>query len=125
MNTTLVNAGRITFAVPFLLFGIMHFMNAEGMGGMIPGFLPGDVFWVYLTGLAHLLAGVALIINKMVKIAAILLAVMLLIFALAIHLPGFLGGDQMEMGNILKNIALAGGALVIAGVHYTPRAEQS
>lgn len=117
MNNTLVNAGRITFAVPFLFFGISHFMNAQSMGGMVPGFLPGGVFWVYFTGVAHILAAIAILIKKYVKIATILLAVMLLIFALAIHLPGFLQGNQMELGNMLKNIALAGGALIIGGIY--------
>jgi putative oxidoreductase len=117
MNNTFVNAGRITFAIPFLFFGIVHFMNAQSMGGMIPGFLPGDAFWIYLTGIAHILAAIAILIKKWVKIATILLAVMLLIFALAIHLPGFLQGNQMELGNVLKNIALAGGALVIGGLY--------
>lgn len=117
MNTTLVNAGRITFAVPFLVFGINHFMNAQGMGGMVPEFIPGGVFWVYLTGVAHILAAIAILIKKWVKIATVLLAIMLLIFALAIHLPGFMEGNQMELGNILKNIALAGGALVIGGIY--------
>lgn len=117
MINALVNAGRITFAVPFLFFGINHFMNAQKMVGLIPGFLPGDVFWIYLTGVAHILAAVAILIKKWVKLASILLGIMLLIFALSIHLPGFLQGQQMELGNILKNIALAGAALVIAGIY--------
>lgn len=117
MNTTLVNAGRITFAVPFLIFGINHFMNAQGMGGMVPEYIPGGAIWVYITGVVHILAAIAILIKKWVKIASILLAVMLLIFALTIHLPAFMEGNQAELGNILKNIALAGGALVIGGIY--------
>lgn len=117
MNSTLVNAGRIIFAVPFLFFGLVHFMNAQNMGGMIPEYIPGGAFWVYLTGVAHILAAIAILVKKWVKIATILLAVMLIIFALTIHLPGFLEGNQMELGNILKNIAISGGALVIGGLY--------
>jgi hypothetical protein len=46
-----------------------------------------------------------------------MLALLLLIFVLTIHLPG-LGNDQtktMSMINLLKDLALAGGALMAGG----------
>lgn len=116
----LANAGRITFAIPFMIFGVLHFMMASQMAGMVPGFIPGGVFWVYITGIAHLLAAIAIIINKWTKIAGILLAVMLFIFVLTIHIPAVAGGDQSAMTNLLKDTSLAGGALLIAGVFSQP-----
>lgn len=100
--------GRYLFAIPMAVFGIFHFMNANAMADWVP--LPGGVFWVYLTGLALLLAAVSIIIRKHDRLACFLLGVMLLIFALSMHLPGFLEGDQGATTNFLKDIALAGGA---------------
>ena len=113
--------GRYLFAIPFAIFGLFHFMKADAMAGMIPEWLPGGVFWVYLTGVALLLAGVAIIIGKQVRLAGMLLGVMLIIFVLTIHAAGAFGdGDEMAksmaMTNMLKDLALAGGAFVIANV---------
>ena len=103
---------RYLFAIPFIIFGIFHFMNAGGMAGMVPGWLPGGVFWVYLTGLALIVAPISLFIGKKDKLAMLLLALMLVIFALLVHLPG----GQSSMPNLLKDLSLAGAALTWAGL---------
>ena len=100
--------GRYLFAIPMAVFGIFHFMNANAMAGMVP--LPGGVFWIYLTGLALLLAAVSIIIRKHDRLACFLLGIMLLVFALSIHLPQAMEGNEGSMPNLLKDIALAGGA---------------
>ncbi|NQU68103.1 MAG: DoxX family protein [Candidatus Marinimicrobia bacterium] len=115
------NVARIVFAVPFIIFGIMHFMGAGDMSGMVPSFIPGGVFWVYLTGLALILAGVSIIIQKYTHLASKLLAALMLIFVLTIHLPAVIGGDMMAMVSLLKDIALAGGALLIASLYPCER----
>ena len=103
---------RYLFAIPFIIFGIFHFMNAGGMAGMVPGWLPGGVFWVYLTGLALIVAPISLFIGKKDQLAMLLLALMLVIFALLVHLPG----GQSSMPNLLKDLSLAGAALTWAGL---------
>lgn len=113
--------GRYLYAAPFAVFGLLHFMNGGAMAGMVPGFIPGGVFWVYLTGLAMLAASIAIMAGKMGSLAATLLGVLLLIFVVTIHLPGVLGAAdqaamQASMSNLLKDTALAGGAFVLAGV---------
>ena len=113
----LKNIGRIVFAIPFAIFGLMHFMAAGDMAGMVPNWVPGGVFWVYLTGLALIAAAVSLITKKKIFLAAELLALLLMIFVLTIHLPSLLGGNQMAMASLLKDMSLAGGALLIAGLY--------
>lgn len=113
--------GRYLYALPFAIFGLFHFMNASQMAGMVP--IPGGVFWVYLTGLAMLAASVSIIIEKKARLACILLGVLLLIYVLSIHLPGVIGGQmQPSMTNLLKDLALAGGAWYMAG-HYESETE--
>ncbi len=113
MQALTTTAARYIFILPFAVFGIFHFMNASQMAGMVP--IPGGVFWVYLTGLAHILAVIAFLTGKQAKLAALLLAVMLAIFALSVQLPAVMGGNQAAMSAFLKDIALAGGALTWAG----------
>ncbi len=113
----IINLGKYLFAIPFAIFGIMHFMNAEAMAGMTPF---GGVIMVYITGLALVAAAVSIIIGKMDKLASVLLALMLLIFVFAIHLPGVMSGDEAQMmismPNVLKDTMLAGGALMYASM---------
>ena len=105
--------GKYLFAIPMVIFGLFHFLNSSAMAGMVP--IPGGIFWIYLTGLSLILAGISIIIQKLDEWSSLLLAVMLLVFVLTIHLPGVLAGGEMSqtyMTNLLKDLALAGGALI-------------
>lgn len=119
MNT-LSNIGRYLFAIPFGVFGINHFLNATAMAGYVPGYIPGGAFWIYLTGIILLAACISIIIEKKTRLISIILATMLIIFILTIHLPGLFSPEMMQMSltNLLKDTALAGGALYIAGHYY-------
>lgn len=108
MNAIL-NLGKWLFAIPFAVFGVLHFMGAKDMAGMAPG---GEIM-VYIVGVALLLAGISMMIGKMDKLAAVLLALLLLIIAGAVHLPA-MSDNPNEMGNILKNVIMAGAALMYA-----------
>ena len=113
----LTTIGRILYAVPFAIFGMMHFMMGSAMAGMVPSFVPGGVFWVYLTGLALLAATVSIITKKQIVLTTLLLGALMFIFVLTIHLPALIGGDQMAMSSVLKDISLGGAALYLAGVY--------
>lgn len=117
MDSTLSRAGRIVFAIPFAIFGLLHFMAGADMAGMVPGWLPAPTLWIYIVGLAFLAASVSFLIGKMVRQAGLALAVLLGSFVLTIHLPGIMDAEtaQMATTNGLKDLALLGGALLVAG----------
>lgn len=112
----LKNVGRIVFAAPFAIFGMMHLMMANDMAGMVPSWVPGGVFWVYVTGMALVAAAISIISKKQIYLASVMLAVLMGVFVMTIHLPAIIGGDQMTMSGLLKDMSLAGGALLIAGL---------
>jgi len=107
--------GRILFALPLVVFALGHFTQANAMAAMVPHWLPGKVFWVYFTGVALVAAAVAILAHKKVFEAGLGLGVMLLIFALTIHLPMLMAGNQAAMPSLLKDLSLAGAAFYIAG----------
>lgn len=109
--------GRLLFAMPFGIFGIIHFLTGSDTAGMIPDFIPGDVVWVYLTGVALIGACVCIVAQIRVRLVSLLLALMLLIFALTVHLPETLAGTQNGLPNLLKDLSLAGGALFLAALY--------
>ena len=121
MQALTSTVARVLFALPFGIFGLLHLMSGPNMAGMVPSWIPGGVFWVYLTGLAHIAATVSILIQKKAKLASLLLAAMLGVFVLTIHLPGIFGaademGRMMSMSGFLKDVALTGGALAFAGL---------
>lgn len=113
-------SGKILYSLPFALFGLGHFTNAGHMAGMVPSFIPGGVFWVYVTGIAMIAAALSIVIGKYTRLSGLLLAALLLIFALTIMLPGMGSDDaqvkQMSFVGLLKDVSLAGAALLIASI---------
>ena len=107
----IIGLGRYLFALVFLIFGLFHFMNASQMAGYVP--IPGGIIWVYIVGIGHILASIAIFIGKYDKLAAFLLGIMLIIFALSIHLPAAME-DMSNATQVLKDLGLAGGAWIYA-----------
>lgn len=111
---------HILYAIPFAMFGIFHLMSAKAMAGYIATF-PAAEFLIYFSGIGMIAAAVSIIIGKFTKLAMLLLALELLLFILLIHVPG-LGNEnpqmaQMSMIGLLKDVALIGGSLMIAGAY--------
>jgi putative oxidoreductase len=118
-NATLSRIGTIFYALVIGFFGINHFLYGTGMQKMVPSFLPGGVFWVYLTGTCLLLAAIAFLIDKQVRMAALLLALFLLVIVLTVHLPAVLNAPdsnsrRFPLTNLIKDTGLAAAALLLA-----------
>jgi putative oxidoreductase len=116
MLNTISSFGKWLFIIPFAAFGAMHLKNAADMSPLVPTFLPGGVFWIYLTGLAQLAFAASVIIGKFDKLAALLCALMLFIFVATLHFPSLshLEMSKLAMNNLLKDIGLMGGSLMYA-----------
>jgi uncharacterized membrane protein YphA (DoxX/SURF4 family) len=106
--------GKYLYAIPFAVFGIFHFMNADAMAGFTPGGAPV----VYLVGVCLIAACVSILLGKYDKLATTLLAVMLLLFVVLLHGPGAGNADpamsQQSISSLLKDLALAGAAMMYA-----------
>ncbi|MEO5685398.1 MAG: DoxX family membrane protein [Chitinophagaceae bacterium] len=113
-NATLSRIAIIAYALVIIVFGVTHFVNTQEMRNFVPAFVPGGGVWVYITGACLIASGLAMIINQKVRLAALLLTVLLLSFALTIHLPRLMNGFDSGVGLIMKDVGLAAGALLIA-----------
>jgi putative oxidoreductase len=112
------NIVRILFALTMLFFASGHFMNAKPMADMMLKSWPMAEMLTYLSGVCLALAGIAFIINKQVKLAGYLLALLLVIIVIGVHIPGLSNPDErmkmMSMSSAVKDTAIAMGALAIA-----------
>ncbi|BDA82802.1 membrane protein [Aureimonas sp. SA4125] len=109
MNSNLLLLlARILLGADFVIAGYGKLVGAAGMTGYFGSLgLPDSVVFVYLVGAFELLAGLAVIVGFQVRIAAILLA----LFCVA---TGFMA-HSAEFTILMKNIAMAGGFLALAG----------
>jgi uncharacterized membrane protein len=109
----------VILAIVLTAYGIYHFLKPANLVNYIPSFLPGGDVWFYIVGIAFILAAIALLTHRQVKLASYLLAALLFLFALTIHLPNYLHSGDLEMKqlsyiNFLKDLAIAAFALYIA-----------
>jgi uncharacterized membrane protein len=110
----------IILALVMAVFGVYHFIYPQNLLAYVPSFLPdAGNLWVYIPGAAFILAAIAFVTNRLVKLAGYLLAILLFIFVLTIHLPNFLQGSsdeyrQLALINMLKDTAIAAFAMHIA-----------
>ena len=79
-------AGRVLFALPFMVFGLLHFLNAHAMAGSVP--VPGGAAWVYLTGAALLAGGIGMLTGVLGKWAAYGIALLMLVFVVTVIWTG-------------------------------------
>ncbi|MDW9378690.1 hypothetical protein [Chryseobacterium sp. JV558] len=68
-------SGNLGMAVFIIFTGFAHFKFQKGMAMMIPEFIPARIFWVYLTGVLEIAAGVGLMIPAVRETTAMLLII--------------------------------------------------
>ena len=101
--------GRILISALFFLNGIFKINNYEGTIGWMEGFgMPGIL--LIPTIILEILGPVLIIIGYKTKLAAGLLSLFCIATAFIFH-NDF--ADQMQFTSFLKNIALAGGFLIL------------
>ncbi len=104
----LILIGRILLSIDFIYAGFGKLSNVAGTGGYFASLgLPAPEILPWLVGGFELLAGIAILVGFQTRIAAILLAA----FCIATAFIGHAG----DVTAILKNFALAGGFVVLAG----------
>lgn len=113
---TVTQSGLYLFAVPWLVIGIQHYMYADFVATLVPSFMAGKIFWVYLTGTGMIAAGISFISNIKVKLAGMLLGIMLTIFILLLHIPKLAGHPlTIIWTRAVQDTALAGTAFMLTG----------
>ena len=117
----LTKTGTLIFGIAIGILGIIHFILAAQIASGLPSYFFAPFFWIYLSGLALLAASISIITKKYTRLACLLLALLFIILALAVDLPNLFNQQTYSaVANLSKDIALAGGALVIASASSRP-----
>ena len=109
-------AGRILISLIFVASGISKLGNFSGTQGYMESVgVPGMLLPIVIA--VELLGGMAIILGWHTRVAAFLLAGFSMVSAVLFH-ANF--GDQMQMIMFMKNLALAGGFLMIVALGAGP-----
>jgi len=109
--------GRILFGGVIAFTGLNHFMQTDQMAGYAQHKgLPAPKVGVLASGVVLVLGGLSVVAGVFPVLGSLVVAVFLVVAALIFHYFWAVPEDQQqtEMTQFLKNVALAGGALVIA-----------
>lgn len=111
----------VFFALVMVIFGVEHFFYTNYTPGVpswsfVSFWIPWRLFWGYATGAAMLICGAMILFNQRQLLAAITLGWMILSVAALTYLFRLAAGEGSygELTNTMKDLAVAGGALISA-----------
>ena len=109
-------AARWMLGLPPVLFGLFHLAAIRIFATIVPQWMPFGIFWAALTGIAFILAGIAICSGIMDVSAARLLALMLLLFEGLVEAPPILIRlhDQPTWGAAVYNLTAIGACWIFA-----------
>jgi uncharacterized membrane protein len=122
----IIIAARFLMAIVALVFGVEHFIYPQAAPGIpqensalmvtMPSWIPGHVFWAYLTGAVFIACGLGLM-TKRAWLAAGSLGIWVLFLVFLVYLPLVIE-KPLDIANALNYLAihsaLAGAALLLA-----------
>ena len=110
MNAIIQPLARIMLAIIFIMAGIGKIQDPAGTAGYMQSMgIPGALLWPTIA--LEVLGGLAVAVGFKTRYAAFALAIFSIATAMIFH-HNF--ADQMQMIMFLKNIAIAGGLLLLA-----------
>ncbi len=123
-NTLISRVAVVLFAIVIAVFGVFHFIDPENLILFVPGYMPSSHLWVYVMGSLLILTALSILFNVQVKLATYVLALLLVTFALAIHLQGYLSLSDKQLKalsflNMIQDLALACCVLYIGATAHT------
>jgi uncharacterized membrane protein len=118
----LITLGRFFVGTPAIVFGVEQFLHPELAPGVpldkiTPAWIPGHLFWAYLTGAVLIACGACIVANKRARLAATYLGIAILLLELFVYLP-ITVANLFDIGEGLNffvdTLAFSGAALVLA-----------
>jgi uncharacterized membrane protein len=120
MASKLIVTARYIFLLALIVFGVQHYMYLNFITTLIPAWLPAHLFWAWLVMIVFFATALSLLIQKLAKLSALLLAIMFLLWVIILHLPRVVASPYLEPEWTSMFVALAFGSvslLLVAKTH--------
>jgi uncharacterized membrane protein len=116
--------GRCFFAAMLILFGIEHFLYAQFVALLVPGWIGGKMFWTYFAGTALIAGGLGILVKRVVPLASLLVGMMIFLWVLTLHIPRAIADPYTHVGNewasVFEALAFSGMAFMLAAMRREP-----
>jgi uncharacterized membrane protein len=108
--------GKWLFGLSCIDFGLAHFTFLKATGAFIPAWIPFHEFWAISTGIAFVLAGLAIVTGVQDVLAARLTALMLFLFSVLILTPHIFAKphDHITWGSDAYNLTAVAAAWILS-----------
>ncbi len=114
---------RILYALAMIAFGAAHLAYVKATAALVPGWLPAHTAWVWVTGIAYIAAGAAMLVGVWARLAASLSAAQMGVFTLLVWAPAIAapsaGADAWSEAVISWTLTAAG-VVVMASYGRAP-----
>jgi uncharacterized membrane protein len=112
----LIPLGRFFLAAFLVLAGVLHFVYVEFVTGLVPSWIPAQLFWTYFTGAALIAGGIGIVLPRTTRLAASLSGLMIFLWVLLLHIPRAVASphDSNETTAVFEALAMSGAAILVA-----------
>jgi uncharacterized membrane protein len=99
-----------------LAFGLGHLVNLHAVARFVPHWVPFANFWTVVTGIAFMLAGIAIVSGIRDVLAASLLTLMLFLFEVMVEIPPVFvqPHNHVAWGGAVYNLVAIGACWIFA-----------
>ena len=115
---TLIHLGRFCLGIFMIGCGIQHFLWIEFVTSLVPGWIPGALFWTRFAGVALIAGGAGLMVPWTARLAGILSGLMVFVWFLILHIPRAVSAPTNNSRNewiaVFEALAVSGIAFVLS-----------
>jgi uncharacterized membrane protein len=114
-NNKFILLGRFCLGIFMVISGIEHFIFDQFVQSLVPGWIPGKLFWTYFAGIALIAGGIGLFIKNVAPLSALMTGVMIFLWFILLHIPRAMvaGNDGNEWIAVVESFAFSGIAFVL------------